>query len=215
MPASHSLRIVLSRRPTATQGAETVTQLSKEVELMATLKHPNIVPIYASEVKNVGRDAVEINVIMEYCVGGHLLAKVNGLAESKRLLPWTKTLEVFLSIVRPVAYLHERSPPVCHRDLKFENVLVAADGSLRLCDFGSADSHQGPIADAADRADQEDKITRFTTPHFRSPEMVDLYSGLVLDERSDVWVRGVGADAASAVSRMILLPPPCRRPWAA
>lgn len=28
----------------------------------------------------------------------------------------------------------------------------------------------------------------FTTPHFRSPEMVDLYSGLPLDERVDIWV---------------------------
>lgn len=72
-------------------------------------------------------------------------------------------------------------------------MLIAADGSLRLCDFGSASTHTGVIADKLDRAAQEDAITRFTTPHFRSPEMVDLYSNLPLDERVDVWVRSSAA----------------------
>ena len=61
-------------------------------------------------------------------------------------------------------------------------MLIAADGSLRLCDFGSASTHSGEVTRET-RAAQEDAILRFTTPHFRSPEMVDLFSGLPLDER--------------------------------
>lgn len=87
---------------------------------------------------------------------------------SHRVSPW---LSFAATVAVQVAYLHARDPPVTHRDLKFENVLIAADGSLRLCDFGSATTFRGAI-DRSNRAREEDAITRFTTPHFRSPEMV-------------------------------------------
>ena len=69
-------------------------------------------------------------------------------------------------------------------------MLIAGDGSLRLCDFGSASTHTGVVTERRDRSDQEDAITRFTTPHFRAPEMVDLYNGQPLDERVDIWALG-------------------------
>ncbi len=75
---------------------------------------------------------------------------------------------------------------------QFENVLIAADGTLRLCDFGSASTHEGPCDDKADRTEQEDAVLRYTTPHFRSPEMCDLYNGQSLDGRRCVeWSRSI------------------------
>ena len=62
-------------------------------------------------------------------------------------------------------------------------MLIAADGSLRLCDFGSASTHEGVCDTKTDRLEQEDFILRYTTPNFRAPEMCDLYSGLPLDAR--------------------------------
>lgn len=172
-------------------GAEVITQLLKEVRISEKLQHPNIVRVLGTEVRDSSTgESKEILVLMEYCPGGHLLSRLNVLAEKGRSLTYEKILEVFLSIVRPVAYMHTLPQPLAHRDLKFENVLIAADGSLRLCDFGSASNHAGAIKDRNDRAEQEDAITRFTTPHFRSPEMVDLYSDLPLDTRSDVWALG-------------------------
>lgn len=50
---------------------------------------------------------------------------------------------------------------------QLENVLIAEDGTLRLCDFGSTSTHRGPVADKRDRVDQEDIIQRFTTPVYR------------------------------------------------
>ena len=63
-------------------------------------------------------------------------------------------------------------------------MLIAADGSLRLCDFGSASKHAGVCDTKADRAEQEDAVLRYTTPHFRAPEMCDLYNAQPLDTRS-------------------------------
>lgn len=80
-------------------------------------------------------------------------------------------------------------------------MLIAADGTLRLCDFGSASSHEGPCDDKADRAEQEDAVLRYTTPHFRSPEMCDLYNGQALDGRRCVGGGMRGASAGGAARR--------------
>lgn len=157
---------------------------------MKRFSHPNIVKVIAAEQRPLGSDGEDILVLMELCPGGHLLSRINKMVELGRTLPPERILEVFLSIVRAVTYLHSQVPPIAHRDLKFENVLIAADGALKLCDFGSTSTHSGVVDDRTDRAEQEDAITRFTTPTFRSPEMVDLYSGLPLDVRSDVWALG-------------------------
>lgn len=191
-------------------GAENIAQLTGEVKLMLRLSHPSIVKVHASESKPSGREGLDIYVVMEFCPGGHLLGRLNKLAEAGKALPTEKILEVFGNIIKPVAYLHAQSPPIAHRDIKFENVLIAADGSLRLCDFGSCSTHQGVCDDRADRAEQEDAITRFTTPHFRAPEMVDLYAG----ERAPVVVGvGVIAFASSIAPRhcVVIRAAACRR----
>lgn len=87
-------------------GPETVAQLTGEVKLMQSLSHPNIVRVLGAETRAVGREGVEILVLMELCPGGHLLARLNQQAEAGRPLPPAKVADVFLSIVRPVAYMH-------------------------------------------------------------------------------------------------------------
>jgi hypothetical protein len=96
-------------------GPELVAQLTEEVRLMEALSHPNVVRVLGSDVKKRGSESVEILVLMEWCPGGHMLARLNSLRESGRKLTWSKILEVFVQMVRPVAYMHSLSPPVAHR----------------------------------------------------------------------------------------------------
>ncbi|KAJ1916516.1 Ark- serine/threonine protein kinase [Mycoemilia scoparia] len=75
-------------------------------------------------------------------------------------------LQIFLSIVRAVSCLHYHSPPLIHRDLKIENVLVTEDDQYKLCDFGSVVSvtecplkKSVVVADDNDDGDDDNKNT--------------------------------------------------------
>lgn len=45
---------------------------------------------------------------------------------------------IFYQTCRAVAHMHAQQPPIQHRDLKIENLLISVEGSIKLCDFGSA-----------------------------------------------------------------------------
>ena len=51
--------------------------------------------------------------------------------------------------------------------MQLENVLIASDGTHKLCDFGSISTRSGPIVDKSDRIREEDQIQRFTTAVYR------------------------------------------------
>jgi len=102
----------------------------REVAALKSLRHPNIVSIYA------------VDRWPELETGYPFL--VMEFVEGQRLLPWCTTAkptltgicEVFEKISAAVHYMHERQ--LFHRDLKSENVLVRDDGEPVLIDFGIA-----------------------------------------------------------------------------
>ena len=55
------------------------------------------------------------------------------------MLQWTR------DVAQAMAHLHSQSPPIAHRDIKPENFLIAIDGAVKLCDFGSCSTHSGTI----------------------------------------------------------------------
>jgi serine/threonine protein kinase len=83
-----------------------------------------------------------------------------------------------LDAARGVHYLHSCRPPVLHRDLKSQNILVNADWSVALCDFGLARE----IARAA-------APSRLTTAEHASPEVIRGDAGF--SPASDAWAFGV------------------------
>lgn len=72
-------------------------------------------------------------------------------------------------------------------NLQVENILVAENGNYVICDFGSATAR---ILNPSEKgvAQVEEEIKRYTTLSYRSPEMVDLYSGKVITTKADIWV---------------------------
>ena len=88
-----------------------------------------------------------------------------------------------------MARLHHCQTPIIHRDLKVENILKADDGNYVLCDFGSATAK---ILDPNKQGvtTVEEEIKKYTTLSYRSPEMIELYSGKPLTSKLDIWALG-------------------------
>jgi AP2-associated kinase len=90
-----------------------------------------------------------------------------------------------------VACMHYLKPPLLHRDLKVENVLLASSGGYKVCDFGSCSAVKPAPQTAEECKLLEEDIGTHTTLQYRSPEMVDVFRRLPIDEKSDIWALGV------------------------
>lgn len=73
-----------------------------------------------------------------------------------------------------------------------ENILISESGNYVLCDYGSATQSNNVLATASGVSVQEleDEIKKYTTLSYRSPEMVDLYSGKAISTKADIWALG-------------------------
>lgn len=53
-------------------------------------------------------------------------------------LPPNLVLQILAQTSRAIQHMHKQSPPIIHRDLKIENILLSESFTIKLCDFGSA-----------------------------------------------------------------------------
>jgi WD40 repeat protein len=97
-----------------------------EARAVARLSHPNVVQVY-----EVGDYQGLPYFSLEYCGGGSLARKLGGTP-----LPPAEAARLLEVLARAVAAAHEAG--VVHRDLKPGNVLLAADGTPKITDFGLA-----------------------------------------------------------------------------
>jgi predicted ATPase/serine/threonine protein kinase len=142
---------------------DTRARLLREARAAAQLRHPNIVPAFdAGEAEGTPYIVMELE-------GPSLLDRPPG------------TLEEVVSIARQMcaALEHAHSHGIVHRDVKPENVLVAADGLVKLADFGL-------VRTAASRLTAEDTVVG--TVYYLAPEQI---LGHEVDARADLYSLGV------------------------
>ena len=140
--------------------------LRREYELSIGCDHPHLVHIYTIEDLPFGT-----GLVMEY-IEGRTLDKYLAENPSKK-----ERNRIFSELLSAVGYLHKRG--IIHNDLKPENILVThADNSLKIIDFGLADSD----AEYAMRA-------LGCTPRYASPELQ--MQSREIDARSDIYSVGV------------------------
>ncbi|HEY8924264.1 MAG TPA: serine/threonine-protein kinase [Polyangia bacterium] len=110
------------------QGPEDEGQrrLMREAQAIAKLSHPNVVVVY-----DAGTFQDQVFVAMEF-VDGHTL-RYWTQAQAR---PWPEVLKVFGDAGRGLAAAHDKG--IIHRDFKPDNVMIGADGHVRVMDFGLA-----------------------------------------------------------------------------
>ncbi|KAK8635760.1 hypothetical protein V6N13_004478 [Hibiscus sabdariffa] len=166
---------------------ESMELVLKEISVMKSLKgHPNVVTLYAHTILDMGRTK-EALLVMGYCdksLVSVLEARGAAYFEEKQIL------SIFLDICNAVFAMHCQSPPVAHRDLKAENILLGSDGLWKLCDFGSTSTNHKIFERPEEMGIEEDNIRKHTTPAYRAPEMWDLFRRELINEKVDIWALG-------------------------
>lgn len=95
------------------------------------------------------------------------------------------------SIAKGLKSMHGHKPPIAHRDIKVENILME-DEHFKLADFGSCST------DTLDHANNNkntiskkmELFEKYTTMMYRPPEMIDLYKKYPVDTKVDIWMLG-------------------------
>ncbi|KAI4151986.1 MAG: hypothetical protein L6R39_001929 [Caloplaca ligustica] len=172
---------------------EALANMRNEVETMKKLRGQryivNYLDSHASQLKGGG---YEVFLLMEYCNGGGLIDLMNTRLQNRLTEP--EILDIFSDAALGVACMHYLKPPLLHRDLKVENILITSSGAskrYKLCDFGSAAPPRPAATTTTEGRLIEDDVQKHTTLQYRSPEMIDVYRKQPIDEKSDIWALGV------------------------
>ncbi len=149
--------------------ADFVARFIGEAKSVARLSHPNIVQVF-----DQGSDGQFLYLSMEYVPGRTL----RSLLRERGWLPWSEALEVMDPTLAGLSAAHQAG--IVHRDVKPENVLLTADGRVKVVDFG--------LARAQAAAGNTRSGLIIGTVAYIAPEQV---TGGVTDSRTDVYAAGV------------------------
>lgn len=148
---------------------KSIEALLKDVEILKTLDHPNIIKVY-----EYFQDDAAVYVVTELCTGGELFEQI--LKEKN--FSEQKAADLMRQMLSAIAYCHERR--LAHCDLKPENIIFesqTAANLIKIIDFGNSAFLEG-----------ENKLTnRFGSVYYVAPEV--LLSSYT--EQCDVWSLGV------------------------
>ncbi|XP_059185083.1 NUAK family SNF1-like kinase 2 [Centropristis striata] len=165
---SGRLVAIKSIRKEKIKDEQDLVHIRREIEIMSSLCHPQIITIY-----EVFENKDKIVIVMEYASRGDLYDYIC----DKRNISEREARHFFRQIVSAVHYCHQNG--IVHRDLKLENILLDGNGNVKIADFGLSNLYHG----------DEYLQTFCGSPLYASPEIVNgrPYRG----PEVDTWSLGV------------------------
>ena len=149
---------------------ELVRRFKNESKAISILSHPNIVKVYDVSVT----DRLQY-IVMEY-VDGITLKEY--LKQRGGALTWKETVHFATQVLGALQHAHAKG--IIHRDVKPQNIMLLADGSIKMMDFGIARFSRAQSQTVSDKA--------IGSVHYISPEQA---KGDRTDARTDIYSVGV------------------------
>jgi cyclin-dependent kinase 7 len=156
----------------------------REIRFLQELSHPNIIKLHAV----FSTKDQNLNLVLEHLPQGDLLVLVQDVQRTRYTPADIKSW--MLMLMRGVWFCHQNF--ILHRDIKPNNLLIAANGEIKLADFGLARSFADPYAEMT---------SQVITSWYRPPELffrARYYGGAV-----DIW--SCGAVFAELINRAVFL----------
>ncbi|KAI8914823.1 kinase-like domain-containing protein [Powellomyces hirtus] len=146
-----------------------------EIAILKKLDHPNVVRLY-EVLDDPNQDS--LYMVFELCEKGAIMDI--SLDKPTVALPEAEAHRIFRQMILGIEYLHEHE--IAHRDIKPDNMLMAADGTLKIVDFGVSEMF----------SPENDKIkTSAGSPAFSAPEVCVPHHGDHSARACDIWAMGV------------------------
>jgi len=153
----HTISVAVKKIHLGASSGKVMQAFIREMDVMSSLRHPNIVEIYG--VSNIygGNSSKDngISLVMELLEKGSMHNYLHNA--HKKPLNATKIITLSLEVARALKYLHTRPKPILHRDVKSANVLLYTQEKqlhIKLTDFGLSQ-----VREAAGKSrKQDDKL---------------------------------------------------------
>lgn len=149
--------------------AVSILRFEREAQAAAALAHPNIIEIY-----DVGDYKGHHYIVMEYVTGKTLKQVIR----SRGPLVNEEAVDIMKQLCSAISEAHSRG--IIHRDIKPQNVIVKADGSIKILDFGIA------TAKGSMQLTQANNV--MGSVHYLAPELA---KGEAASPQSDIYALGI------------------------
>ena len=145
-----------------------LNDLIKEVDIISSLDHPNIIKFFETY-----NDNYYFHIVMELCRGKDLLSRINEGINDEKIIA-----NIIMKILHAISYCHSKG--ISHRDLKPENIIFETpeiDSDIKLIDFGLSKKFKS----------NEKLHTLLGTPYYVAPEVLTKE----YNEKCDLWSVGI------------------------
>lgn len=144
-------------------------RFKNESKAIAVLSHPNIVKVYDVSLG----DKLQY-IVMEHVEGITLKEYI----EQQGIIPWKEAVHFATQILRALQHAHDKG--IVHRDIKPQNIMLLANGTIKVTDFGIARFSRGETKTMTESA--------IGSVHYISPEQA---RGEITDDKADIYSVGV------------------------
>lgn len=171
------------------QTPEQIADARKEISLLESISHSNVISLIAKDIVDGKRDQVTVFMLLPLFTNSvqGFIDKCQGYPHSAFSDP-SVIIKVLANVADGLGAIHNLGYRHC--DIKPANILLTKDMVGVITDLGSASPLRTECHCRRDALALQEEAAQFSTASYRSPELMDPPNNCVIDGKADVWALG-------------------------